>query len=543
MQVIMTPLLLSCILFLALPAAARTFPEAEQIAQEQGGKALKQSVQGISEKDLHNYVTRLASPQYEGRGTGDKGERMATAYLAAFHEGLGLRGAGENGSYFQTFDFPAGMKLDGENDLTFNGAVPAGFDRTITPGNYYQPLSFSRSGRFAAELVFAGFGIIAGDYDSFEELEVKDKWVVVLRGNPEARPRLRGSGPLVVKANLAREKGAAGIIFVKGTNKEISAELLPPSQDIGGDTILPAITMTDQLAAPLLTGNLELASLKNLFEDYSTARKIKGFKLKARISARIGVVKRRDEGRNVIARLVTGTNPSEEAIIIGAHIDHLGRGNRGGTRARGEEADEIHFGADDNASGVAAMMELAQHFAEQKARGALTLKRDLLFVGWSGEELGLHGSSHYVKQLETQGSLHPRIAAYLNLDMVGRLKKEGLKVQGTGSSTAWAGVLDRIDEPDQLRILRSASPYLPTDTTPFYNADVPVLSIFTGLHDDYHTPRDTIETLNFAGLQKVTRYVRDMTVALAQLPEAPDYVKVERTRRRNPPRVRLGIQF
>ncbi len=535
--------LLSCVLFLALPASARTFPEAEQTAHKQGGKALKQSVQGISEKDLRNYVTRLASPEYEGRGTGDKGERMATSYLAAFFEGLGLQPAGADESYFQPFDFPAGMKLDGKNDLTFDRVIPAGFGRTITPGEHYQPLSFSQSGKFAAGLVFAGFGILAGEYDSFEGLEVKDKWVVVLRGNPEARPRLRGSGPLIVKANLAREKGAAGIIFVKGTNKEISAELLPPSQDIGGGTILPAITITDQLAASLLTGKPELSSLKDLFESYSTARKITGFELKTWISARIGVVKRRDEGRNVIARLVTGTKPSEEAIIIGAHIDHLGHGNRGGSRARGGEAAELHLGADDNASGVAAMMELAQHFTARKKSGALKLKRDLLFAGWSGEELGLHGSSHYVKQVEKQGALHPRVAAYLNLDMVGRLKKEGLNVQGTGSSPAWAGVLDRIDKPDQLRILRSTSPYLPTDTTPFYNADVPVLSIFTGLHDDYHTPRDTIETLNFAGLHKVTRYVRNMTVALAQLPEAPGYVKVERNPGRNAPRVRLGIQF
>ena len=538
-----TPRLLSCILFLALPAAARTFPEAERTAHEQGGKALKQSVQGIAEKDLRNYVTRLASPEYEGRGTGDKGERMATAYLAAFLEGLGLHPAGGNESYFQTFDFPAGMKLDGENDLTFDGGVPAGFDKTIAPGRHYQPLSFSRSGRFGAELVFAGFGIVARDYDSFEELEVKDKWVVVLRGNPEAHPRLRGSGPLVVKANLAKEKGATGIIFVKGTNKEVSSELFFPSQDIGGGTILPALTITDQLAAPLLTGKPGSASLKNLFESYSRAEKVKGFALKQRISARIGVAKNRDEGRNVVARLVVGEKPSGEAIMIGAHIDHLGYGNRGGTRARGEEADEIHFGADDNASGVAAMMELAQHFAAQKARGALTLKRDLLFAGWSGEELGLHGSSHYVEQARKEGALYPRVAAYLNLDMVGRLKKEGLNVQGTESSGAWEGVLDRIDKPEQLGILRSTSPYLPTDTTPLYKAGVPVLSIFTGLHEDYHTPRDTIETLNFTGLHKVTGYVRDLTVEIARLKEAPGYVKVERNRRRNVPRVRLGIQF
>ena len=448
------PALLCCILIPFLSAAAKTFPEAEKTAHRQGNKALRKSVQEIVEKDLRMYVTRLASAEYEGRGTGDKGERMATSYLAAFFKGLGLSPEGNDQSYFQTFDFPAGMKVEGRNDLTFEGGVPTGFEKTITVGRHYQPLSFSASGEIRGKLVFAGFGISAGDYDSFDGLEVKDRWVIVLRGNPGARPQLRGSGPLIVKANLAREKGAAGIIFVKGTNKEISAELFPPSQDIGGGTILPALTITDQLAAPLLTGKPEPDSLKGLFESYTSADRIKGFALEGEISAHIGVIKNRAEGRNVLARLVTGEKPAKEAIMIGAHIDHLGYGNRGGTRARGQEATELHLGADDNASGVAAMMELAQHFAARKADGTLKLKRDLLFAGWSGEELGLYGSTHYAEEAGKERALYPRIAAYLNLDMVGRLKKEGLNIQGTGSSGDWKRVLDRIQKPEQLKILR-----------------------------------------------------------------------------------------
>ncbi|MBB06729.1 MAG: hypothetical protein CMN03_00480 [Roseibacillus sp.] len=535
--------ILCCILLPALPAVAKNFPKAEKTAHRQGNKAFKKSVQEITEKDLRMYATRLASAEYEGRGTGDKGERMATSYLAAFFRGLGLSPEGNDQSYFQTFDFPAGMKMEGKNNLTFEDRVPAGFEKTISPGRHYQPLSFSTSGEIKGGLVFAGFGISAGDYDSFDGLEVKGRWVVVLRGNPGARPQLRGSGPLIVKANLAREKGAAGIIFVKGTNKEVSTELLPPSQDIGGGTILPALTITDQLAAAILSGNPEPGSLKNLFESYSSADRIKGFALKGEISAHIGVVRNRDEGRNVLARLVTGEKPAKEAIMIGAHIDHLGYGNRGGTRARGEEASEMHLGADDNASGVAAMMELAQYFAARKADGTLEVKRDLIFAGWSGEELGLYGSTHYAREAGKESALYPRVAAYLNLDMVGRLKEEGLNIQGTGSSNDWKDMLDRLQQEEEIKILRSANPYLPTDTAPLYDAGVPVLSIFTGLHDDYHTPRDTIETLNFPGLLKVTGYVRDMTMELARLPEAPGYVKVERNRGRNAPPVRLGIQF
>ena len=537
----------SCLLVLALlhplPSLGRDIAQAEETASQQGREALSQSVQKIAQQDLRRYVTRLASPEYEGRGTGDKGERMATAYLAAFFEGLALSPAGTKKSYFQTFEFPAGMKLEGENNLTFTREIPPGFAKTLTPGEHYQPLSFTRSGFIEAELVFAGFGITSDNYDSFEELDVEGKWVAVLRGHPAARPGLSGSGPLIAKANLARQKGAAGILFVKGSNEKISTELISPNVNIGENRILPALTITDQLAAPLLTGKAEAAALRKLFQSYSRAEKVRGFKLQSGISIHIGVVAQKDQGRNVVARLVVGDQPSPEAIVIGAHIDHLGYGNRGGSRARGEDADKIHYGADDNASGVAAMMELAQHFAAQKKSGGLKLRRDLIFAGWSGEEVGLLGSGHYVAQARKKGNLHPRIAAYLNLDMVGRLKENGLNVQGTGSSEAWQEVLDRVESPRNLRVLPSASPYLPTDTAPFYDANIPVLSIFTGLHDDYHTPRDTIETINFPGLHTVTRYVRGITVELARLPDAPGHVKVERARGRNAPRVRLGIQF
>jgi len=536
------PFLLASLI--AFPAAAETFEKAERIARKQGKRALKQSAAGLSENDLRNYVTRLASAQYEGRGTGDKGERMATSYLATFFRGLGLAPEGTATSFFHTFDFAAGMRMEGTNNLSFAGKIPEGFKSIITPGKDYQPLSISTSGETKAETVFAGFGIAAGNYDSFAGIDPKDRWIVVLRGVPASRPELRGSAPLLVKANLAKEKGAAGIIFVKGTNEEISTELFPLSQEIGGAPILPALCITDRLATPLLTGKDDRAALKELFRSYSDGEKVRGFALEGTISTRIGIVKNREEGRNVIARLVSGSKPAAEAIMIGAHIDHLGYGNRGGTRAKGEEAEALHYGADDNASGVAAMMELAQYFTSQKAKGTLKLKRDLIFAGWSGEEMGLFGSTAYVEEGKREGSLYPRIAAYLNLDMVGRLREQGLSVQGTGSSGEWNDLLNKIETPDDgMNIQRSFSPFLPTDTTPLYNAGVPILSLFTGLHDDYHTPRDTIETLNFPGLLKVTSYVKDMALQLTTLPKPPGYIKVERNAQRPTPRVLLGIRF
>ena len=163
------PLVLGCLL--VLQATAETFEKAERIANKQGRRALKQSAAGIVEGDLRTYVTRLASAQYEGRGTGDKGERMATAYLATFFRGLGLAPEGPDQSFFQTFDFPAGMRMDGVNQLTFEGRVPEGFKSMIAPGKDYQPLSITASGETKAEAVFAGFGISTGDYDSFAGFE------------------------------------------------------------------------------------------------------------------------------------------------------------------------------------------------------------------------------------------------------------------------------------------------------------------------------------------------------------------------------------
>ena len=173
-------LFLACLI--AFPAAAETFEKAERIARKQGKRALKQSASGLSENDLRTYVTRLASAQYEGRGTGDKGERMATSYLATFFRGLGLAPEGTATSFFHTFDFAAGMRMEGINNLSFAGKIPEGFKGIITPGKDYQPLSISTSGETKAEAVFAGFGIAAGNYDSFAGIDPKDRWVVVLRG-------------------------------------------------------------------------------------------------------------------------------------------------------------------------------------------------------------------------------------------------------------------------------------------------------------------------------------------------------------------------
>jgi hypothetical protein len=199
-----------------------------------------------------------------------------------------------------------------------------------------------------------------------------------------------------------------------------------------------------------------------------------------------------------------------------------------GSLAREDEREQIHPGADDNASGVAAMLEVAQYLADLRARDKLGAKRDLLFVAWSGEELGTLGSAYFVEQLAGDDGLQGKVSAYLNMDMVGHLRDK-LYLQGTGSSQLWAREIERRNVPVGLAIATKADPYLPTDVTPFYMQGVPVLNAFTGAHENYSSPRDTADQLNYDGLRDTARLMAGIARSLARSDSEPDYVEVERS--------------
>ncbi len=206
-----------------------------------------------------------------------------------------------------------------------------------------------------------------------------------------------------------------------------------------------------------------------------------------------------------------------------------------GSLARDDEREGVHWGADDNASGVGAMLEIAQWLATLKAQGKFAAKRDILFAAWSGEEDGLIGSSHFVKTFrrgataETasphadSSSLYPTIAACLNMDMVGRLDKR-LILQGVGSSSLWRSEIERRNAGLGLPIALQDDSYIPTDASVFFTRGVPILSAFTGSHEDYHTPRDTPDKLNYDGAARIAQFMALVTRSLAMRDNAPDYV-------------------
>ncbi len=255
-----------------------------------------------------------------------------------------------------------------------------------------------------------------------------------------------------------------------------------------------------------------------------------GFSTSFQLSAQIDLKKEKRTGRNVLGVLKSDLPNNEPSLIVGGHVDHLGKEGGSSSLAREKEKEKIHFGADDNASGVASTLEIAEWLVSQKRQGKLEMKRDILFAAWSGEELGLLGSAYYVDQVASanhSSDLSNQFAAYLNMDMVGRYE-DALVVNGVGSSSIWRREIERRNAPIGLRLALKEDSYLPTDATSFYMKKVPILSVFTGSHSEYHSPRDTPDLLNYEGMEKITKFLSLIARGLAISVEEPDYLEPQK---------------
>jgi Tol biopolymer transport system component len=526
--------------------------------------------------DAVRHVEYLCRPQLGGRLTGTRGEQLATNYVALHFETLGLVPAGDNDTWFQEFEFTSGVRAGERNAATVAGAE-------LKLNEDWRPVAFSANAEIpATDVVFAGYGLRAPaadgieEYDSYVHLDVKDKWVVAFRFmpeklTPEQRQHFGRFSSLRFKAMQARDQGAKGLIIVSGPTSGVRDQLVPLQFDgsLSGAG-LPVISVSDAVAATWFKGKNR--DLKTVQEKLDTGEPAMGFPLEGvQFQATIDIVHEKQKGRNVLGRLQVNENPAGQVVVVGAHIDHLGTGINGNSLARDDERTGIHFGADDNASGVTAMMQMAEAMANAKAAGQLQGQRDVIFAAWSGEELGLLGSSHYVKNLETlfsqhaaavepegapgekkppekeqaaaeqaaakpsnaddsgpnTGGLNLYIAACLNMDMVGRLQ-EKLVLQGIGSSPAWQSLVEKANVPLGLSLSLQNDSYLPTDASVFFLHGVPILSAFTGNHGEYHTPRDTPEKLNYEGISKVGRLMNLVCRQLIAAERAPQYAAQER---------------
>ena len=496
---------------------------------------------GVSIDNLKEHVTFLASDDLEGRRTGSKGIRKAADYILKYLTRAGLQPLGsKQDSFNHMFEFTGGVELvKHENRMILRGHT--GEDQAFELGKDFRPLAFSANGVIEGEVVFAGYGLtkpgeLGVGYNSYGDIDVKDKIVMVLRYVPEdisvdRRQKLNRYAGLRYKALIARNNGAKALLVVTGPNSPNPGSLAKLSFDSSmAGAGIPVISISGEVGNSLV--QFYGKSLKQLQSSLDKENPHAVHKLSLPgivLSIKTSLKRIRQKDSNLVAVLppvgpATANKPTEY-VMLGAHYDHLGRGETGGFGVKGEEG-MVHNGADDNASGVASLLEMASSLAKRREARPEEFQRGVIFSFWSGEELGLIGSARYAAKPTVNLS---NVVAYLNFDMVGRLRDNKLTLQGVGSSSAWKKLIERRNILTGFDLTLQQDPYLPTDTTSFYPKGIPVLAWFTGSHKEYHRPGDDTHTLNFEGLERITKFAGNIVRDLAAGGDRPDYLKVEKT--------------
>jgi aminopeptidase YwaD len=461
----------------------------------------------ITTADLQKQIGFLASDSLKGRKPGTPEDAVTTAYIRDCFKKAGLELLFDNG--LQKFQIVSDVKAGTKNAISFDGNI-------AKQGLDFTPLSFSASAKAVAPVVFAGYGFDL-DLDSlkwndYKGIDVKGKWVIILRSDPE--PDKQNSAFLAyeqerLKVLTAKDKGAIGVFLVSPSDLEKTDTIMHMQYDKSpSDAGIPVFSISRSLADKMLASmNYTIATLETEMKDN---HKPVSLYLEPTVTASANVVKTKVTTQNVVG-IIEGNDPvlKKEFIIIGAHYDHLGMGGEGsGSRAPDKPA--VHNGADDNASGTAGVIELAQKLAANRSK----LKRSIVFVAFTGEEMGLLGSKEFVNKPPVDLK---KVNAMINMDMIGRLNPESntISIGGTGTSTESDSILKILEPGRPYKITHSSDGYGPSDHASFYSENIPVFYFTTGAHDDYHTPGDDADKINYPGEVAVLNMVYDLADMLA----------------------------
>jgi Zn-dependent M28 family amino/carboxypeptidase len=471
-----------------------------------------------------NDVRSLASPEMEGRGAGTKGLSRAEHLIEKRYQELGLQPAGVNG-YAQPFTVVTGARLKSDNRFLVESG---GSRHNLKINQDFVPFSFSASAEVAAPLVFAGYGATADEfhYDDYAGLDVKDKIVLVLRYEPSGFAAKSGNhgftqhSQLVTKAINARNHGAKAVVVLNGKLGDGEEDLLTRFGSVSGPENVGIVMVQAKNTIAESWFQSAGKSLKDVQEQINSATKPASFALPdtLHLSLHIDIETTRATVNNVLAWLPGQT---DEYVIIGAHYDHLGRGNFDSLAP--SQIGQIHPGADDNASGTAGVLELARLLASQRGQ----LKRSILFMDFAGEELGLLGSAAWV-----QNPTRPlaKATAMINMDMIGRIKDDKIYIGGVGTGSTFKSVLEQAQKDTPFKIEYSAGGYSSSDHTSFVSKKIPVLFFFSGLHSDYHKPSDTWDKINSPSAARLLDMVGNVAVQLAEAPDRPAFQVVAEDR-------------
>lgn len=463
----------------------------------------------ITKDELYAHIDFLASDSLMGRMPGTPFDRVAAKYIKDYLELSGLEMLGKNG--YQFFEYIDHQDLGPNNSMSVN-------KRTLELGKDFSVFSFSSSDTLSASVAFVGYGFNISTseiaWDDYIPVNVSGKWAMILRGDPDYD---NSNSPFAAyssdrhKAQVAKDQGAAGVILVSGVNFDKDDELVSTRQksfEIG----IPVVQVKRPVANAILKVNGN--SVEKLEDAIIKQRTPKSFTAGASICVRTDVLTKKKYTQNVVA-FVEGSHPvlKNQYVVIGAHYDHIGMGGKGSS-SRMPDTLAVHNGADDNASGVAAILEIGQKLAANPPQ------RSVLIVAFGAEELGLLGSRYF-----TEYPLVPldSVVAMVNIDMIGRLNDERtLQVGGYKTSLEAEEILNRVNQNFNFNLALSPQGYGPSDHASFYSKSIPVFFFTSGAHVDYHTPNDVIDYINFEGLVESSKFIYDVVkdVANASAPLA-----------------------
>lgn len=547
-----------------------------------------------SAERLRSHVTYLASDKLEGRRTGTAGARLAAEYIVREFARYKLRPAGsqagEDRRYMQQFPFVAGVALGKENVMLFTPRLPpltsaanqtavgakSASSLDLLLGEDWMPLGFSANRKLSeAPATFVGYGITAKDlnYDDYAGASISGRIAIAFAGTPDGdnpHGKFARYEGVRWKAIAAREAGALALVVIAREENFKDEPLARLRYDnSAGDAGLPVVVISRQAAARILSqGGLPtpLAELEKIARNVTLnatpgatpsgnpAIQQNLASLLANMMLTISTdIERRNVPASNVVGILEGTDPKlkNEAIVIGAHYDHLGRGGEGSLAPK---EGEVHHGADDNASGVAGMLELARLFSKERPR------RTLVFIAFSGEEEGLLGSNYYVN--------HPAVplaqtVAMINMDMIGRMKNNTLLVSGVGTSQEWRSLIEAANFPEgkqmavnttgravdnttavngatvaargngmtalslermkPFALSLSEDGYGPSDHASFYSKQVPVLFFWTGTHDDYHKPSDTADKIDYEAEARIVSFIYNIVRSVDGMDRRPTF--------------------
>ncbi|HOI31847.1 MAG: M20/M25/M40 family metallo-hydrolase [Bacteroidales bacterium] len=486
-------------------------------------------------KQMQEQMRYLASDELKGRFPGTPEDQLAADFIRESFLEAGLTPLADNG--FQYFSVVTSVEATKDNSLQL-GKSKAVFEED------FSLYAFSSNATVEAEIVFAGFGLVL-DLDSlqwndYEGVDVKDKWVLVLEGDPEPENNDSPFIPFATvrnKALNAKDHGAAGLLVVGGTQNDPKDEITPLlfERSIVSSGI-PVIDLkrnwADQylLDNELSTDSLESLAIKSGNDSYSLSEKL--------LSATTMLQRQEVKTQNILFKL-EGSDPvlKDEIVVVGAHYDHLGLGGPG-SGSRVPDTVAPHYGADDNTSGTVGVMQLAEKIAALDEKP----KRTVVFAAFGAEELGLLGSAYLVKNFPFDTE---QVQAMMNFDMIGRLNEErAVVIGGTGTSSESEYLLDQLKANHNLQLSYSPEGFGASDHASFYAQDVPVFFISTGAHGDYHTPADTWDKINYEGMADVLDFSEDLLLELLNRDERLSFQEAgpkQRTTGRRGFKVTLGI--